>query len=217
MNMTATQKFSRFSSRFINNLRSHSVNVFTLVMLAALIALETFSFSTTEFALGNMLGDMGMGFLRWSTILSLAFCGMDLAGIARLLTLRGSENRNDSSNWFLLGAWVLAASMNAGLTWWGVSVTIYNQPADSVLILDPLTFATAIPVLVSLGVWIIRILIIGSLVYSFNPKLNTNTRAAGRKSPQRKPFGFSSSPQSVPTGYKPIKTHAHSQNDSFRY
>ena len=50
-----------------------------------------------------------MGFLRWSTILSLAFCGMDLAGIARLLTLRGSENRNDSSNWFLLGAWVLAS------------------------------------------------------------------------------------------------------------
>ena len=215
MNMSATQKFSRLSSRFINNLRSHSINIFTIMMLAALIALECFSFSTTEFALGNMLGDMGMGLLHWSTILSLAFCGMDLAGISRLLTLRGSQNSNDNGSWFLLGAWVLAATMNAGLTWWGVSVALYNQPADSVLILDPLTFATAIPVLVSLGVWIIRILIIGSLVYSFNPELNAATTR--RKKVQRKPFGFSDAPQTVPSGYKPLNTQARSHNEPFRY
>jgi hypothetical protein len=213
MNMTATQKFSRFSSRFINNLRSHSVNVFTLVMLAALIALETFSFSTTEFALGNMLGDMGMGFLRWSTILSLAFCGMDLAGIARLLNSDEQADRKDSGSWFLLGAWVLAAAMNAGLTWWGVSVTLYNQPADSILVLDPITFVTAIPVLVSLGVWLIRILIIGSLVYSFasKPKTKKQVKAAGR------PFGFSDNRQTVPTGYTPINTQARSHNDPSIY
>ena len=134
MNLPTTQKFNRLSARFLENMRNRSINVFTMIMIAALAAFECFSFSTTEYALGNMLGDMGMGFVRWSTILSLAFCGMDLAGIARLLNSENRVDRRDTSSWFLLGAWVLAAAMNAGLTWWGVSVALYNQPADSILI-----------------------------------------------------------------------------------
>ena len=209
MNISTSQKLSRFSTRFIDNLRSHSINGFTLVMIAALAAFECFSFSTTELALRNMLGDMGMGIMRWSTLLSLAFCGMDLAGIARLLNTGSQSDKKDSGDWFLLGAWVLAAAMNAGLTWWGVSVALYNQPADSILILNPLAFATAIPVLVSLGVWLIRILIIGSLIYSFaaKPAARKTTRTT------RKPFGFSSTKQTVPTGFTPIHTQARSQND----
>ncbi len=213
MNLTTTQKISKLSARFFDNLRNRSINVFTMIMIAALVAFECFSFSATEFALGNMLGDLGMGFIRWSTILSLAFCGMDLAGIARLLNSDGKPDRNDTGSWFLLGAWVLAAAMNAGLTWWGVSVALYNQPADSVLILDPLTFVTAIPVLVSLGVWLIRILIIGSLIYSFTSKPKTPKQARAT----RKPFGFSESRQAVPTGYKPMNTQARSQQGPFTY
>ncbi len=213
MNLTTTQKISRLSTKFFDNLRTRSINVFTLIMIAALAAFECFSFSTTEFALGNMLGNMGMGFVHWSTILSLAFCGMDLAGIARLLNSENQSDQRDTSSWFLLGAWVLAAAMNAGLTWWGVSVALYNQPADSILILDPLTFVTAIPVLVSLGVWLIRILIIGSLIYSFasKPKIRKQARVT------HKPFGFKETRQTVPTGYKPINTQARSQSDPSIY
>jgi hypothetical protein len=215
MNLTTSQKLNRFSARFFEKLRGRSVNVFTLMMLAALIGLECFSFSTTEFALGNMLGSLGMGSMRWSTILSIAFCGMDLAGISRLLTLEGSESGKDKGSWFLLGAWVLAAGMNACLTWWGVSVAIYNQPADSVFILDPLTFVTAVPVMVSLGVWIIRILIIGSLVYSFNPNLGKQPIRKARG--QKRSFGFKDTPQAVPSGYTPINTQARSNNEPFRF
>lgn len=215
MNLTTTQKLSRLPGRLIENLRGRSINVFTLMMIAALIALESFSFSTTEFALQDMLGNLGMGALRWSTILSLAFCGMDFAGIARLLTYPRDGDRDDQGGWFLLGAWVLAATMNAGLTWWGISVAIYNQPADSVLILDPLTFVTAIPVLVSLGVWIIRILIIGTLIHAFNPKSNQQIKSQTKT--HQRPFGFNDSRQPVPAGYKPISTHARAQSDQFHF
>lgn len=215
MNITTTQRLSRLSTKFFRNLHGKSINVFTLMMIAALIAFESFNFSTTEYALGDMLGNMGFGSLRWATLLSLAFCGMDFAGIARLMTYPKNGEKNDQGGWFLLGAWVLAATMNAGLTWWGVSVAIYNQPADSVLILDPMTFVTAIPVLVSLGVWVIRILIMGTLISAFKPKDEQSLEA--RSKTAKRPIGFKSSPQAVPAGYKPINTHTDTQSERFRY
>lgn len=213
MNLTTTQRLSRMSGKFFSSLRDRSINAYTLVMLAALIAFECFNFSTTDFALQGMFGSMGMGALRWSTILALAFCGMDLAGITKLLA--SSKNDRSSAGWYLLGAWVVAATMNAGLTWWGVSVAIYNQPADSMLVLDPITFVTAIPLLVSFGVWLIRILIIGALVFSFNPK--AEPQSAKPIQAHKRAMGFSDNRQAVPSGYKPLNTQARTHNDPFRY
>jgi len=213
MNLTITQRFSRFSDRIIQDLRKRYINLYVIIMAAALLAFEIFSFSTMEFALRDMLGDLGAGVWSWSTILSLALCGMDFAGIARLLTYPQGKDKNDTGGWFLLGAWVLAAAMNTGLTWWGVSVAIYNQPADSVLILDPLTFATTIPVLVSLGVWVVRILIIGNLIHSF--QLPINARSPQMKEMHTQPFGFSSSPKTVPSGFRPLSTRAYHPNNQF--
>jgi hypothetical protein len=216
MNLTTSQKFNRMSTKFLDDLRNRSINVYTLIMIAALIAFEVFNFSTTDFALREMLGGNSMGAMRWSTILALAFCGMDFAGIASLLS--GTKDKNNRASWYMLGAWVVAATMNAGLTWWGVSVTLYNQPADSILVLDPLTFVTVIPVLVSLGVWIIRIMIIASLIYAFNPKLEQTAR----KAPQavkatKRSFGFNDNPQPMPSGFQPLDTQARSHNEPFRY
>ena len=53
------------------------------ILLGALLAFEVFNYSTTDFALHDVLGDLRFAGLRWSTILSLAFCGIDFAGIAR--------------------------------------------------------------------------------------------------------------------------------------
>ena len=52
------------------------------ILLGALLAFEVFNYSTTDFALHDVLGDLRFAGLRWSTILSLAFCGIDFAGIA---------------------------------------------------------------------------------------------------------------------------------------
>jgi hypothetical protein len=213
MNLTTSQHLKRMSGKFFTSLRDRSVNGYTLIMLGALAAFECFNFSTTDFALQGMFGDMGMGALRWSTILALAFCGMDLAGITKLLT--SPKGENSRATWYLLGAWVIAATMNAGLTWWGVSVALYNQPVDSMLALDPITFATAIPLLVSFGVWVIRILIIGALVFSFNPRQDSTPEKITR-SPKRA-LGFSDTPQPIPSGYRPLDTQARSPKNTFRY
>jgi hypothetical protein len=55
---------------------------------------------------------------------------MDLIGIIRLFNPRSDQTRS-SEDWFLLGAWLIAAVMNMGLTRWGVSIAIYNHPVKA--------------------------------------------------------------------------------------
>ena len=211
MNMTMTQKVTRFSSKLLENLRENPNSLYMAIIVAALVAFELFNFSTTDFALRGMFGSQSAGGMSWSTILALAFCGMDFAGIARLLAPHKEEAESRDS-WFLLGAWVLAAAMNAGLTWWAISIAVYNQPVDNALILDPMTFVTAVPVLVAVMVWLIRILIIGTLVSSLNNVLYS--KQPKKVQVKQQPFGFRPGVQSVPAGYRPIPNQARAQQKS---
>jgi hypothetical protein len=131
------------------------------LILAALLAFEVFNYSTTTFALGDILGELSFAGIRWSTILAIAFCGIDFAGIARLFT--PEKGRDEPAEvWYLFGAWLLAAAMNAMLTWWGVSLAILSHnPAGGVL-LGQTTLIKVVPVFVAIMVWLIRILIIGT-------------------------------------------------------
>src|SRR5271157_5058474 len=54
------------------------------IIIVALLAFELFNYSTTEYALSDLLGNLRFIGLPWATILSIAFCGIDFAGIARL-------------------------------------------------------------------------------------------------------------------------------------
>lgn len=131
------------------------------ILLGALLAFEVFNYSTTDFALRDVLGDLRFAGLRWSTILSIAFCGIDFAGIARLFTPeRGSEE--PAEVWYLFGAWLLAAAMNAILTWWGVSVAILNHTSAGSVLLGQSAMTRVVPVFVAIMVWLIRVLIIGT-------------------------------------------------------
>src|SRR5512143_95901 len=97
-----------------------------LMIIGALLAFEIFNFSTTQFALHDVLGDLSFAGLSWATVLAIAFCGIDFAGIARLFTPQ--QGRDEPAEvWYLLGAWLLAAGFNATLTWWGVSVAIAER------------------------------------------------------------------------------------------
>lgn len=131
------------------------------ILLGALLAFEVFNYSTTDFALRDVLGDLRFAGLRWSTVLSIAFCGIDFAGIARLFTPeRGSDE--PAEVWYLFGAWLLAAAMNACLTWWGVSVAIINHTSAGSVLLGQTTMTKVVPVFVAIMVWLIRVLIIGT-------------------------------------------------------
>jgi hypothetical protein len=135
--------------------------IFGAILVAALLAFEVFNYSTTAFALADILGDLRSFGISWSTILAIAFCGIDFAGIARLFTPQhGREEQNET--WYLFGAWLLAASFNAALTWWGVSVAILNHTAEGSILVGQAALTKAVPVLVAVMVWMIRVLIIGT-------------------------------------------------------
>ena len=145
--------------------RGRSLNrgaVWGVMIIGALLAFEVFNYSTTQFALLDVLGDLKFAGLRWATILAVAFCGIDFAGIARIFT--PEQGRDEPTEvWYLFGAWLLAASMNAALTWWGVAVAIVNhssQAADAVI--SSATLTKVVPIFVAAMVLLIRVLIIGT-------------------------------------------------------
>src|SRR3972149_724916 len=135
--------------------------IFGSILLCALLAFELFNFSTTSFALRDMLGDLTFAGLRWATILAIAFCSIDFAGIARLFT--PEQGRDEPAEvWYLFGAWLLAASFNAILTWWGVSVAVVNHNAAGGVLVSQATLTRIVPVFVAVMVWLVRVLIIGT-------------------------------------------------------
>lgn len=135
--------------------------IWGLLIISALIAFEIFNYSSTEFAMSDLLGDLSFMGMRWSTILALAFCGIDFAGIARLFTPeQGAEEPNEV--WYLFGAWLLAAAMNASLTWWGVSIAILNHGTLGNAIIARENMLKIVPIFVAVIVLVIRVLIIGT-------------------------------------------------------
>jgi hypothetical protein len=143
--------------------------VFGVIIVTALFAFEVFNYSTTEFALEDLLGDLSFAGIRWATILAIAFCGIDFAGIARLFTPALSNDtkqvgqqavRNEA--WYLFGAWLLAATMNAMLTWWGVSLAILERQDIGNAVASREVLLRVVPIFVAVLVWLIRVLIIGT-------------------------------------------------------
>jgi hypothetical protein len=133
-----------------------------LIIISALLAFEVFNFNTTQFALRDILGDLQSGGMSWATILAIAFCGIDFAGIARIFT--PEQGRDEPAEvYYLFGAWLLAACFNATLTWWGVSVAIVNHSSAATgAIISDATLTKAVPVFVAAMVWLIRVLLIGT-------------------------------------------------------
>ena len=146
---------------FVQRINMRRGLLFGLMIIAALLAFEAFNYTTTDYALRDLLGDLDFLGVHWATILAIAFCGIDFAGIARLFTPeRGSDEPVEV--WYLFGAWLLAATMNAMLTWWGVSLAILNHETLGNPIVDRGTMLRVVPVFVAVMVWLIRVLIIGT-------------------------------------------------------
>ena len=149
-------------SLFSNRVRIQRGLIFGLLIITALLSFELFNYSTTDFALTDLLGDLRFLGVRWATILSIAFCVIDFAGIARLFT--PEQGTDDPAEvWYLFGAWMLAAIMNAMLTWWGVSIAVLNHQTLGNAVVARATLIKVVPIFVAIMVWLIRVLIIGTL------------------------------------------------------
>jgi hypothetical protein len=131
-----------------------------LLLILALIAFEIFNFDTTRFALSSFLGDASFILFSWATILAIAFCAIDFAGLAYLFS-PDRKNEESQEAWYLMGAWLLGATMNALMTWWTVSLILLNQDFGNELI-GRSHLLRFVPILVAVLVWITRILFIGS-------------------------------------------------------
>ena len=109
-----------------------------------------------------MLGDLKFAGLRWASILAVAFCGIDFAGIARIFTPeQGADEPKEV--WYLFGAWFLAAGFNAILTWWGVAVAVVNHVSQSGgAVVSSATMTKIVPIFVSAMILLVRVLIIGT-------------------------------------------------------
>ncbi len=150
-----------FAGSLSQRLHLQRGQAFGIIIISALVAFEIFNYSTTDFALHDLLGDLKFIGIRWSTILSIAFCGIDFAGIARIFT--PEENSKEPVEvWYLFGAWLLAATMNAMLTWWGISIAILGNHTLGSSVVERQTMLQVVPVFVATLVWLSRILLIGT-------------------------------------------------------
>lgn len=130
------------------------------ILAVALIAFEIFNFDTTQFALESLLGSEKFLGLMWASILAIAFCSIDFAGLIRIFT---PEKGADEPRvvWYLMGAWLLGATMNAVMTWWAVSLTLLNHDfGNEVLSREQLL--RYVPIFVATLVLLTRILFIGA-------------------------------------------------------
>ncbi len=162
--------------------RGHGLNrgaAWGLMILGALLAFEIFNFSTTQFALHDVLGDLTFAGFRWATILAIAFCGIDFAGIARIFTPQQGPDE-PAEVWYLFGAWLLAAGFNAALTWWGVSVAIVDHGgAAHGALVSAQTMTKFVPIFVAVMVWVIRVLIIGTFSVAGDRLFSTSDGSLG--------------------------------------
>lgn len=148
------------------------------MILVGLLAFEIFNFSTTQFALLDVLGELKFAGMRWASILAVAFCGIDFAGIARIFT--PEKGRDEPAEvWYLFGAWLLAAIFNASLTWWGVSVAIATHTsASGDAVISASTMTKIVPIFVAAMILFIRVLLIQTFSVAGDRLFTTDERNA---------------------------------------
>ncbi|PKN87527.1 MAG: hypothetical protein CVU46_04075 [Chloroflexi bacterium HGW-Chloroflexi-8] len=171
----STTQPNHFSIAFRKWLTKNRLSLTSFILIIGLFSFEIFNYSTTDFALRDLLGDLNFFGIFWSTILAIAFCGIDFAGIASLF-VSDEQSIDQKDNWFLFGAWFLAATMNAILTWWGVAMSLTNHTIQSTSFIDPKTINQVVPIFVAIMVWLTRILLIGSFSLKNKNQKNGSTR-----------------------------------------
>jgi hypothetical protein len=168
MQIQQTQKPFQFSlSSLIPNLRIPERGAtFMGLIVSATVLFEVFNYSTTEHALGDVMGGLRFIQIPWATILALAFCGIDFAGIARLFSPEEREGKERVEGIYLLAAWLLAGMINAVMTWWAVTVALLGRTNLGNELVSRQDLVLYVPILVAGAVWLIRVLLIGMLTMS---------------------------------------------------
>ncbi|MCL4802751.1 MAG: hypothetical protein KJ046_00460 [Anaerolineae bacterium] len=157
--VNGTGFMTKFESNHGRELISRKL-VIAIILAVALVAFEIFNFDTTQYALTNLLGEIRFAGVLWASILAIAFCAIDFAGLVRLFTpQRGLEE--PKAIWFLTGAWFLGTIANSVMTWWAISLTLLSHEFGNE-VLSRETLLRYVPIFVAMLVWLTRILFIGA-------------------------------------------------------
>jgi hypothetical protein len=176
-----TQMFENSPLQFSKIIRQFN-SIFP-ILIGAIVLFEIFNYSTTEHALSDTMGGLGFLGVRLATILALAFCGIDFAGVARLFSREENAGQEREEEWYLLAAWLMAGLLNAIMTWWSVTETLLSQSALGNELFSRQVMVTYVPIFVAGTVWIIRILLIGSLTLQVKRKSSVRSHTAIREIP----------------------------------
>ncbi len=154
------------------------------IIITALIGFETFNFDTTRFALMDLMSGYRFFGMEWAAILAFAFCSIDFAGMVRMFTPEQKMKNEPREVWFLMGAWLLGATLNAVMTWYAMALVISPRVVGATLVEkeDMLFYA---PIFVAILVWLTRLLLIGSSSVAADKLLHSRGRSMGR--PRRRP------------------------------
>ena len=199
------------------NMSRHMMVAITLSI--ALVAFEIFNYDTTEYALGSLLGQASFIGLSWSAILAVAFCAIDFAGLARIFTpQKGWDEPKEV--WYLMGAWLLGATMNAVMTWWAVSLTLLEHDFGNE-VLSRQQLLMYVPIFVAALVWLTRILFIGALsvagdhIFDFQRDMLSQPVKVQRKRVETQPRQQATLRQSNTTRRRPIQEVLLVEDDIF--
>ena len=204
---------------FLRGTVSRRGAIFGAILLSALFAFEIFNYSTTAFALTDLLGNLKFAGIAWATILAFAFCGIDFAGIARIFTPQRGRDE-PSEVWYLFGAWLMAALFNATLTWWGVSVAILDHTSRGSVLIGETTLTKVVPIFVALMVWLICVLIIGTFsiagenIFTMAGDQSSNYKPASSAVSQR-PQAVVQTPTYIRPAPKPAPAFGSNSNQYF--
>jgi hypothetical protein len=151
------------------------------ILIVALVAFEVFNFDTTRYALESLLGDVNFLGISWAVILAIAFCAIDFAGLTSIFTPE-SGNHGHRSTWYLMGAWLLGATMNAIMTWWAVNLTLLNHDLGNE-VLSREELLRFVPLFVAVLVWLTRILFIGAFSIAGSHLFDTQSTGQRKSAP----------------------------------
>ena len=108
------------------------------------------------------------------------------------------------------GAWLLAATMNAMLTWWGVSLAVLGHETLGNAVVSRATLIRVVPIFVALLVWLIRVLIIGTFSVAGDRLFTQDDARLPR--PARNQLR----PGPMQTAFTPVNNRPHSNPQSNR-
>ena len=154
------QERGRRGRRGDGNGDSARMMVTTAILVSALFAFELFNFDTTRFALNHLLGDVTFAGIKWGAVLAVAFCGIDFAGLIRIFM--GESEKVSKEEGYLIVAWFLGATMNAGMTWYATLIVLLGHEIGNEVVSRE-TLLQYVPIFIAVLVWLTRVLFIGTM------------------------------------------------------